>query len=297
VQSANLDDASAPNIGGQFGRQGGNVQFDLPRESNTFGIRGSGTALGPPAYISQYWEEGQGNDGATTAQRGRAAAGPAQGTITPMAPVVPSKGVYSGMATAVTKWGIGDKITQTNKLHWQQGVGGDKTKIEQFCEVAGALQEFKTYLFIKPGSAFCTVIHSPMKFVAITDATQQLQGQIIGFVVDRTLTKEPTPILMPPRKAWDWVKVKVATDGPALIAYYEGKSSNRGTLWTPPVGSEETEATVPRLLHIPLVLFDKIRMAGRPLMPHKVLSMILEHVESIADKAPEVRQAWQLAMQ
>ena len=78
------------------------------------------------------------------------------------------------MATAVTKWGIGDKNTQTNELRWQQGVGGDKTKIEQFHEVAGALQEFKTYLFIKPGSAFCTVIHSPMKFVAITDATQQL---------------------------------------------------------------------------------------------------------------------------
>jgi hypothetical protein len=101
-QNANLDDTSAPNIGGQFGRQGGSVQFDSPRESNTFGIGGSGTAQGPPAYISQYWEEGQGNNGATTAQRGRAATGPAQGTITPMAPVVPSKGVYSRMAMAVT---------------------------------------------------------------------------------------------------------------------------------------------------------------------------------------------------
>jgi hypothetical protein len=78
------------------------------------------------------------------------------------------------MAAAVTKWGIGDNNTQTNELCWQQGVGGDKTKIEQFREVAGALQEFNTYLFINPGSTFCTVIHSPMKFVAITDATQQL---------------------------------------------------------------------------------------------------------------------------
>jgi hypothetical protein len=142
-QSANLNNATAPNVGGQFGRQGGSIQFDLPCKSNTFGIGGSGTAQGPPAYISQYWEEGQGNNGATTAQRGRAAAGPAQGTITPTAPVIPSKGVYSGMATAVTKWGTGNKNTQTNKLHWQQGVGGDKTKNEQFRKVAGALQEFK----------------------------------------------------------------------------------------------------------------------------------------------------------
>ncbi len=43
-QSANLDDASAPNVGGQFGRQGGSVQFDLPCKSNTFGIGGSVTA-------------------------------------------------------------------------------------------------------------------------------------------------------------------------------------------------------------------------------------------------------------
>ncbi len=64
------------------------------------------------------------------------------------------------------------------------------------------------------------------------------------------------------------------------------------------MGTDETETTVPRLLHIPLVLFDKIRRAGRPLMPHKVLSMILEHVEPLADTAAEgVGQAWQLAIQ
>jgi hypothetical protein len=109
--------------------------------------------------------------------------------------------VYSGMATAIKKWGIGDTQSPTSKLRWHQGVGGDKVKSEQFCEMVGALQEFKTYLFIKPNSAFCTVIHSPLKFVAITKATQQLQGQIIGFVGGRTITNEPTPVLFSQRKA------------------------------------------------------------------------------------------------
>ncbi len=99
---------------------------------------------------------------------------PAQGVATQMAPVISSNARYSGMATAIAKWGIGDAISQTTKLRWQQGVGGDRTKADQFCEVVGALQDFKTYLFIKPGSMFCTVIHSPLKFVAITKATQQL---------------------------------------------------------------------------------------------------------------------------
>ena len=64
---------------------------------------------------------------------------------------------YSGMATAIKKWGIGDTVTQNVELRWQQGVAGEKSKIAQFQEVAGSLQEFKTYLFMKPGSAFCTV--------------------------------------------------------------------------------------------------------------------------------------------
>ncbi len=258
-----------------------------------------GPTQGPLAYIvSQYGEEGRGNKGATMAQQGRMATMPAQGMATQTAPVVSPNAGYSGMATAIAKWGIGDEISQTTKLRWQLGVGGDRTKADQFCEVVGALQDFKTYLFIKPGSTFCTVIHSPLKFVAITEATQQLQGRIIGFVGDRTLTKEPTPVLLPQQKAWEWIKVKVATDGPAIIAHYEGNQLNRGTLWTPPVGTDETEMTVPRLLHIPLVVFDKIRRAGRPLMPHEVLSMIMEHVEPLTDTAAEeVGQAWQLAMQ
>jgi hypothetical protein len=91
--------------------------------------------------------------------------------------------------------------------------------IKQFQEVAGAIQDFKTYLFLKKGSIFCTVMHSPMKFVALSDATQHLQGQFIGFVGDRTLMCEPTAILLPSQKTWQWVKEAVSPDRPALIKY------------------------------------------------------------------------------
>jgi hypothetical protein len=153
--SANLDDALAPNVGGQFGRQESTVQFDLPRESYTVGMGRGGPTQGPPAYIvSQHGEEGWGNKSDTTAQQGWMATMPAQGVATQMAPVISSNAGYSGMATAIAKWGIGDAISQTTKLRWQQGVGGDRTKADQFCKVVGALQDFKTYLFIKPGSVF-----------------------------------------------------------------------------------------------------------------------------------------------
>jgi len=95
----------------------------------------------------------------------------------------------------------------------------------------GSLQEFKAYMFVKQGSCFATVMHSPMKFPAISAATGHLQGRIIGFVGDRTATREPTPILLPQRKTWEWVKETVNTDGPALLKYYADDPTRIGTLW------------------------------------------------------------------
>jgi hypothetical protein len=100
-------------------------------------------------------------------------------------------------------------------------VEGDNTKITQFQEMVGALQEFKTYLFMKKGSAFCTIIHSPTKFMALNKAMQHLQGHFIGFIGDCMLTRNPMPILLPTQKTWQWVKEMAAMDGPAMIAFYE----------------------------------------------------------------------------
>jgi hypothetical protein len=209
-----------------------------------------------------------------------------------------TRGPYSGMAASINKWGVSDAKTQAQELLWQQGVGGNKAKIEQFCDVAEALQEFKRYIFMKLGGAFCTVVHSPMKFMAITEATQQLQGRFIDFVGDQTLYKEPTPILLPPWKTWEWVKATVAMHGPSLLDYYEEDPTWRGTLWTPAADCMVADANVPRLLHILLVLFERIRKEGRPLMPHEILAIVLQHIEKCSpDQVQAIAQAWQLVVQ
>jgi len=138
---------------------------------------------------------------------------------------------YSGMGAAINRGGLGTKATITQDLAWQRSVGGDTTRISQWKEVMGSLQDFKAYLFVKQGSGFATVMHSPLKFAAISAATQHLQGRIIGFVGDRTTTREPTLILLPQLKTWQWVKEAVFTDGPALIKHYEDDASRIGTLW------------------------------------------------------------------
>ncbi len=81
---------------------------------------------------------------------------------------------------------------------------------------------------MKKGSALCTIIHSPTKFMALNKATQHLQGRFIGFIGDCMLTPNPTPTLLPTQKTWQCVKGMVATDGPAMIAFYEQDAMRQG---------------------------------------------------------------------
>jgi len=67
--------------------------------------------------------------------------------------------------------GTSGDTTTVQDLKWHWDVNGDMQKIKQFQEVVGGLQDFRTYLLIKPGSAFLTVIHLPLKFLAISEAT------------------------------------------------------------------------------------------------------------------------------
>ncbi len=100
-----------------------------------------------------------------------------------------------------------------------------------------------------------------MKFMAISKATQHLQGRLIGFVGDRTITQEPTSILLPLLKTWQWVKEEVCMMGPDLLEYYQEGASLRGKLWSPGEGATKEETNLPRLLSIPLVLLVALMIA------------------------------------
>jgi hypothetical protein len=52
------------------------------------------------------------------------------------------------------------------------------------------------------------------------------------------------------------------------------------------------------LLHIPLLLYELIRNEGRPLMPHKVLQLVLQYVKSIQNNnTGRYTTAWELVIQ
>ncbi len=162
-------------------------------------------------------------------------------------------------------------------------------RINQFKEVVGGLQDFRTYLFMKPGSAFATALHSPMKFVAISDATQHLQGKFVAFVGDCLSRKDPTPIVLPPQKTWSWETRTVSTNTVALAAYYKEDPSRQGKLWTPDQAASEewTPVKAPLLLAVSLVLFQAMKTKGKPLMPHEIhgLTMAITNASANPEKA------------
>ncbi len=168
---------------------------------------------------------------------------------------------YSGFEKALKWWGPSGDTTTARDLKWQRDVNGDTQKIKQFQEVVGGLQDFWTYLLMKPGSAFVTVLHSPTKFVAISEATQHLQGRYVGLVGDRTATKDPTPVILPSQNTWKWETKNTSLDAVALEAHYTVDPTRRGKLWAPdPADAHDwTPITAPRLLVAPLVLFRAFR--------------------------------------
>jgi hypothetical protein len=51
-EKLDLDNASAPNVAGQFGHHGGGVQFNLQGGANTFSLGGGGS---PPGTTGEYF--------------------------------------------------------------------------------------------------------------------------------------------------------------------------------------------------------------------------------------------------
>ncbi len=145
-------------------------------------------------------------------------------------------------------------------LKRQKKVDGDAQKISQFKKVVGGLQDFCTYLFMKPGSAFVTVLHSPMKFVGISKAMQHLQGRFVGFVGDPSSTKDPISIVLPQQKMWSWDTKMVSSDAVALATHNDEDPTRRGKLWTLDQADSAgwTAVKASLLLTIPLVLFRAI---------------------------------------
>ena len=83
----------------------------------------------------------------------------------------------------------------------------------------------------------------------------EMKGKAIGFVGDRTSYSQPLPVILPPENSWEWASVKCVIDAVAMKAYYSDPDTY-GKLWTPWNATTRVDITLPRLIHLPLLLAD-----------------------------------------
>ena len=86
-------------------------------------------------------------------------------------------------------------------------------------------------------------------------AALEMKGKAIGFVGDRTPYSHPLPVILPPKNSWEWASVKCVMDAVAMKAYYSDPDTY-GKLWTPWNATTRVDITLPRLIHLPLLLAD-----------------------------------------
>ena len=104
---------------------------------------------------------------------------------------------------------------------------------------------------MKPRSSYINICHSLGKFHSLTSTTADLQNEVLAFVGDRKLSREPTVVALPPQKTWEWPTLRILMNLLKLMEWYEDEDK-RGKLWTHSEdNSELTEHTLPRLLAIP----------------------------------------------
>ena len=155
------DDPLAPDVGARFGRGGEQTSGT----DNVFALGGGGgrredetprdiSATAPPREITQLTQWAMPNKG-----------GDELGDEHPPSVVHTARtpAPYSGLARATAKGGVRTPTTIPQELNWQRLVEGDPAKISQWKDIMGSIQDFKAYLFVKPGSCFATVVHSPRR--------------------------------------------------------------------------------------------------------------------------------------
>jgi hypothetical protein len=96
-----------------------------------------------------------------------------------------------------------------------------------------------------------------LKFVAISNEMQHLQGRFVGFVGDHSAMKDPISIVLSQPKTWSWEIKMEFLDAVAMAAYYDKDPSCQGKLWMldQTKSGERMPVKAPLLLAIPLVLF------------------------------------------
>ena len=141
----------------------------------------------------------------------------------------------------------------TDDLAWQRNTQGEATKLKQFKTEVLQHSGLVTFVFMRPGSPFLHIMHSPHTYHTHRH-DDDLRGKDIAFVGDRTvLQQNPTPIVLSEKSPWSWVAKSFELNPAQLEAFY-AQDENKLRLWNlKPKVKPPPIASLPKLLLLPTV--------------------------------------------
>jgi hypothetical protein len=119
--------------------------------------------------------------------------------------------------------------------NWQWNAVADRRKQGPVKEKAKMLQPFGAFLIMRPQLGYLTCIHFAHVYHPLVGSPSECDGEVAAFIGDRTATRMPTPVKLPPRSSFEFPQLKVVDD-PRLIkdAYEEsGLLGHCDNPWAP----------------------------------------------------------------
>ena len=158
----------------------------------------------------------------------------------------------------------------SDDLAWQRDTLGEATKLKQFKTEVLQHSGLVTFVFMRPGSPFLHIMHSPHTYHTHRH-DDDLRGKDIAFVGDRTpLQQNPTPIVLSEKSPWSWVAKPFELEPAQLEAFYS-QEENKLRLWSlKPKAKPPPTISLPKLLLLPTVFVGYcVKTARTPFELHQ----------------------------
>ena len=139
-------------------------------------------------------------------------------------------------------------------LLWQAEGVNDATRAKSFRDEVLSSDKLLVFAYMRPGSAFVQLLHSLNVFSA-ENGEEEIQGQVFGFLGDRTTgIIRPIPASIPD-KVWKWLARKVVLDTTPLEQFYS-VPANAKKLYQPTSRTGEQSVVFPRFILLPPELIE-----------------------------------------
>jgi hypothetical protein len=156
-------------------------------------------------------------------------------------------------------------------------VVADRSKQGPFKEKAKTLQSFGAFLIMRPQLGYLMCLHSTHVYHLSARSPSELDGKVVAFIGDRTATRIPSPVKLPPRSPFEFPQLKVVDD-PCLMEEAYKESGVTGTLWQPLGTVTKQPMMVPRMLALPNIGFKILHAMGGQVMPHELHKAITSYI-------------------